>query len=324
MKKMQYNSVDLGKFIASIAIVALHIPPFGRDDSLLSNGVDFATSLAVPYFFAVSAFLYFPKIEGCPFAIQLSGLRHFIRRIAILYFVWLLINSILMYERNDEVWISSFPIQLLFGNTFPGSWFYSALVVCICLCFLIRKMDFSLVLPIGILSYWYFVLCKEELIAARTVYNWYETNISECFLSAPYALVWCAMGGVISIAADKKRKNLLGIYNICFIVLGLFSVTQLPKGTETISWMIRFFIVEILLVITAKYQIKIDLPYRVLRKMSTLIFMIHFFFLFKIKEDFVVFHCISLKFIITVVGTLIVSWTIVKLSDRFRLLKYLY
>ena len=55
---MQYNSLDLGKFIASITIVALHIPPFGRDDSLLSKGVNFATSPAVPYFIAVSAFLF--------------------------------------------------------------------------------------------------------------------------------------------------------------------------------------------------------------------------------------------------------------------------
>lgn len=56
--KQQYNSTDLLKFCASIGIVSIHIAPISVEHKIFCEGLSFLTSLCVPLFFVVSAFLF--------------------------------------------------------------------------------------------------------------------------------------------------------------------------------------------------------------------------------------------------------------------------
>ena len=58
-----YNTVDIGKFIACIGIVALHVSPLSSlcHCVFLHSTLGFLTSLCVPYFFVISAFLFFSR-----------------------------------------------------------------------------------------------------------------------------------------------------------------------------------------------------------------------------------------------------------------------
>lgn len=324
MTSLQYNTVDIGKFIASIAIIALHIPPIGREHGIYSQAVDFLTSIAVPYFFGISSFLFFSKVNQLTQKAGLSALFHFVKRIALLYGMWLLLNTIFMNERNAEVWRSSFFVDLFLGNTFPGSWFYSALVTGVIICFYLRKLNNYMLLVAGLSVYFWFILCKENLWHSLSMYNWYEIHIFECFLSAPYAMVWIMMGAVISEFNRVERKKLLLMCNFIIICFSIMCVFLIPNGVNCISWIIRLLLVEGLLIATTSYNVKYTLPYTTMRKMSTLIFMVHFFFLYKISHNLLLGGWLSSKFIITTTATIMLSFVIVKLSDRYIILKYLY
>ena len=93
-----YNTIDIGKFIACIGIVALHVSPLSSlcHCVFLHSTLGFLTSLCVPYFFVISAFLFFSRNPEY----SLNKLLHFVKRITILYLGWLLIYIIVTCITN--------------------------------------------------------------------------------------------------------------------------------------------------------------------------------------------------------------------------------
>ena len=91
---VEYNNIDLAKFICAILIVLIHTSPF-KD---CSGNVAFYTSEvlargAVPLFFAISGFLFFrkiiwenDKIKRCP--ANFHRLLHYSKHLFIIYLLW--------------------------------------------------------------------------------------------------------------------------------------------------------------------------------------------------------------------------------------------
>ena len=65
LEKKNYYGIDLLKFIMAVCVVAIHTQPLYSIQSIVVQRLfDTITSLAVPYFFSVSGFLLFSKIDA--------------------------------------------------------------------------------------------------------------------------------------------------------------------------------------------------------------------------------------------------------------------
>ena len=65
IEKKNYYGIDLLKFIMAVCVVAIHTQPLYSVQSIVVQRLfDTITSLAVPYFFSVSGFLLFSKIDA--------------------------------------------------------------------------------------------------------------------------------------------------------------------------------------------------------------------------------------------------------------------
>lgn len=121
-----YNSIDIGKFVACIGIIAIHANPINASYHIADSVVAFMASLCVP-FFCVSSFLFFSKLAMTETPYSL--LWKFVKKILILYIVWLLIQTTFIPAKNQDIYTITFPLKMLFSSTFSGSWFYAALIV---------------------------------------------------------------------------------------------------------------------------------------------------------------------------------------------------
>ncbi|MBP3624064.1 MAG: hypothetical protein J6J19_08360 [Oscillospiraceae bacterium] len=97
--KIEYNSIDLFKFVMALCVVAIHTNPMVNcSDSFLNRLYENMVNSAVPFFFLSSGYLLAKRI-GWPYN-QLSGLSHkqtgtiiyvYIYKILRLYLLWSLV-----------------------------------------------------------------------------------------------------------------------------------------------------------------------------------------------------------------------------------------
>lgn len=318
-----FKLIDLGKFIACIGIMILHVPPFSNN-GVAYRILSFTVSLCVPYFFAVSSFLFFRKIDTVN-SKTIQILWHFVKRITILYFSWFVIQIIMLPILPWNIFNSRFFSNLFFGSTYPGSWFYSALIISTCIIFFstIKKW---IPLGIGVLVYCYFAISQSnENMYIAGIYRSYNEHFNVMFLSFPYALIWTILGWVMT---QQKWRVMLGGISITLALIGITIQVMVLQGfiiEGIISWVLRFYAVVILIILSCKYDVKKEMPYKRIRNISTLVFMIHFYFVHHLRFDFSIYG-ISGKFLITFCCTLIIALFILRLSqiEKFKILKYLY
>lgn len=64
MSRKQYAALDLMKFFAAILIIVIHTSPFADVSFALDFGFrSIIATIAVPFFFCASGFLFFVKLE---------------------------------------------------------------------------------------------------------------------------------------------------------------------------------------------------------------------------------------------------------------------
>lgn len=172
LRCINYNhSIDLLKFIGSIMIFTMHISAF-RDFAQLSFAFEMLTRWAVPFYFVCSAYFLFSKGNNEDNGnITQIDLIKYIKRIALLYLCWFLINlpSVIacdFYSHNIfnwRVWFCFFR-DLVLSSSFTGSWY---LVSCIFSAFFVyllsKKMRTVTVLVIA--------FCIQTLCIFTSVYD---------------------------------------------------------------------------------------------------------------------------------------------------------
>lgn len=90
IEKKNYYGIDLLKFIMAVCVVAIHTQPLYSVQSIVVQRLfDTITSLAVPYFFSVSGFLLFSKIDAdisCRKNMEVC--KRYLSRVLSLYVIW--------------------------------------------------------------------------------------------------------------------------------------------------------------------------------------------------------------------------------------------
>lgn len=243
----------------------------------------------------------------------------FVRRIAILYSMWMVIQIILIPERCAGWMNIEFPIKILFGSTFGGSWFYSALVIATLIIFLLRKNSL-LTLSVSMTAYLTFVLGKCGVPVFCIIYDKYAELLSPMFLSWPYALLWTFTG--FCMASRYGLKKIVGVS----LFLSLFLVPLNFIYGNCVSWLLRYVCVVMIGFCCCRYNCRMKLPYRWLRKTSTLVFMIHFYFVYLIPEQGYLLGFLSVKFIKVLLFSILLSSVIIEMAkiNKMKFFKYLY
>jgi len=327
--KKTYNSIDLFKFIAAFLVVGIHTEPFSQI-KILDMAFGSITRIAVPFFFAASAFFFYLK------PVDFKRMLLYTKHIFLLYVIWYLIYllaAVPQFIKNgnfgNEV-LSSLQ-GFLFG--YKHLWFLQALIIAMPLCFgLIRifKND-GIVFAIAV-SLLVFGLINSTYGNLFINYNFFgnirNSNIFKLIGTRNglfYAPVYIMIGKFF--ARKQFKVNL-----ICslFGVLGSFTSLVIEgficvfviKTTQTILWIsvvpLTFFVFQFLLHISLRDR-NVFLS---MRKTSVIIYTLHPL----IISLFAFIDKPFLRFVIVLIITTFFAFLLYKISmiPKYKLMKKLY
>ena len=108
LEKKNYYGIDLLKFTMAVCVVAIHTQPlYGIQSVAVQRLFDTITSLAVPYFFSVSGFLLFSKIDAdISSEKNMEVCKKYLSRVLSLYVIWNIIYlpiTIFGFKENKYV-----------------------------------------------------------------------------------------------------------------------------------------------------------------------------------------------------------------------------
>ena len=332
MKSKTYNGLDLLKFIMALFVVMIHVKPNAHSE-ILTAMLNPIMSIAVPVFFVLSSVLIFNKLTNVNGG-GYSSLIRYGKRLAILYFCWLLIDSWFVLFKRPYI-VDGFPDgclefvkDLFFGTTYPGSWFLSALLVSVVLVYIgCRTIGKLATVGCALLISLYVSYIDAFPEQMRTVYEWYANHIRpEVNLSFPSQMIWVAIGMVIGIELDGlifRKKTIypcaVGLVIVCYM-LSLFWHSILIKYVWVISvCLIAFFI-----------KLPDSPVYKRIRNYSILMFLFHFSIAGKMPIfcSFVGDSLLTnwLYYIMVVIASIIFAEVVLRLEKVHHLefLKYLH
>lgn len=340
-RQTNYNGLDLGKFLMAIVVVAMHTHPFTYCSNQVVLGIwNNIKSLAVPFFFVTTSWLFFSSRDDIYSEICIGDLRkriyHFIR----LYVSWeaIYLPCVVFggYCRNGYSLffnIADYIRKFLFvGSNYYSSqfWFvltliYSLFILSICLKW---KLSLSKILT---LSAFLFVIGStiNYLIDVRpdAVSGFLKTFIS-CFSSI------CNGATVFSYFIYITLGMIMANRHIIFSKFAMSICLMIGIMGQLIffNWYILYDL-AILIEVVAVFQLFLQLRlsnypiYIWLRKASIVVFYVHFYFIFLYER---IFHEVSASgpkiFGICLLCSLILSSVVIYLKKyrQFRWLKMLF
>lgn len=314
-------------------VVAIHAQPFRYHDTIQVWLFWPIVSLAVPYFLIVSAYFFWRKED--------PSLKKYLKRIGILYLVWLVIDSPMIYKEMVENGVPAyidvflFFRGLFFGQTYSGSWYLCCSIWAITISFYIwkKRINYKLLLLGGAILYaigkflLYFrsILPSSLETIADLFYKYYgimqiSTFTYFIFIFMGYAMV---MESKYFKYFKPKYWLMLGIM-ITILELYFNHFYEFPISVIAPLVIIPFLLV---LTTTSSFSISDKLAVR-LRKMSTLVFFIHPTFVRLIPplgKTFVITHPI-INYVLVAVISVAIAYIISseRASKNAPLLKRLY
>lgn len=145
-RRRNFNSIDVGKIIAATLVVGIHCNPFqGLANDIIIEGF---ARLAVPFFFIVSAFLFFRKNPNG------NDVLHFLKRLLILYGFWFVFNLPQYYIYSWPSSVGEFVHNFFLDSTFGVSWFLMALMEGVLVTWLLSKrLNNALLFAFALIAY---------------------------------------------------------------------------------------------------------------------------------------------------------------------------
>ena len=318
-----FNSIDVAKFIGAIMIVMIHITPFADERfTILNFGLQhYLCRMAVPFYFVTSGFFLFRKMQlDC---INYERVKDYCFKILRLYATWM--------------------ILLLLGGTYQ-LWYLSSLVAAvIILCILLRyvKNRKTIIIlsvfafTIGLLGDSYYGLI-EPLRSIRffdVSFGTYESILTNTRNGLFFGLLYVLMGVLFS---QKRivmnfKVAVLGFVVSMILMLGeayLLKTFSQPKNYN--MYVFQVPAIFFLFYIVTHIKLSSRPIYKKLRIYGNLIFYLHLFVNYLVV--WAIRHIISVsgtdfsayRFIFVLLLSLALAILIERLSNRFKILRYLY
>lgn len=206
----RYAFMDVAKMVAALLVVFIHSQPFSGFCQTFF--VDAVARMAVPFFFMASAFFFFKKPRAK------RSVARYLRRMAVLYAVWFVVESPLTFLHVFIEPDASFQSKLLLfvrgfflGSTFYGSWFLMALILTIPLLSALSRWPAWLSVCIGGVSYACVSLMSFHVAQLPLLFQTFAAACDGLFGHVEFsffvAMLPCAIGRLF--AENEERMVLL-------------------------------------------------------------------------------------------------------------------
>lgn len=345
--KKEYPAIDLMKLVMAILIFLAHVSSEKIDIHPYLKLITSLYNFGVPFFITVSSFFFFSKVIHQDRESSFKSYQKFSKHIGMTYLYWSLIYFCFVVSqwiiRGDSLeHILSYLHKALVFTTYGTIWFLPALWVGVSICYLLFRYNVSIKRMtligaifwiIGSLGYTYNNILEDSLLA--NIYRLYDmvliTTRNGIFFAFPAAV----LGLLILNTQSNNRKKRLH-YLILSVLFGLAYIVE--------AIMIKRFQLGaninmgIFMLPTVYYMVKwlitVVLPshaiYTWFRNMSVLIFLSQRLFisaiplfmssvlLLQIKESS------YLGLLVYLVVVVLFSATLLKLSDKYTIIKKLW
>ncbi len=330
----KYDIFDLVKFLASLAIIAIHSNVFIDISPKLNYYICGGLfRLAVPLFFLITAFFYFNN------ELSVINLKKYCFRLIKLYICWFIITfPITFYDRfiigceSKNIKVFLFVRSIFFSSTFGGSWFLASCIFCALFFYFVEKIKNNLrniiIIIVSVLSYLWCVVTSaygewlNGWIVTKNIYLMYELIFCKPYTSI---LVGVPYFAIIRYLVYKQVKfNSLVLLGVSFIlfIMELFFVSKMKLIHTTDCYFMLMPCALLIFLAIIKIRIHINVS-KMLRIMSTLIYFSHFIWLFMLEfAEWAIGTTIThiAKFVIASIITIMFSYSIYYLGETKSIL----
>ncbi len=293
--KKRYNAIDLTKFIMAIFVIAVHTHPLiGVNNTTVSKIYISIVYIAVPFFFIVSSYFLFIKVNKFDEDKGKEIITSYIKKMIKLYIIWnIIFLPMAIYEYNKEGYsLTKSAIYYIRGFFFVGEHYYSwplwylLSTIYSAIFFLILKKKNVKENNILIISIVIFILA--------CIMNYLSDNISKLdgisydiafLINLTFSsgriftgIFYMSIGMYFSKHKEKIPKNML---IVLFILALIFSTYYYNDICEAIMGITIFLIVR-------DIELKDRKIYYYFRKTSTIMYFMHmiFFFIYSLLVGF--------------------------------------
>jgi peptidoglycan/LPS O-acetylase OafA/YrhL len=339
-----FNAVDLAKLVLALVIVCAHFASTrGHFPPLLDYGFSLYV-IGVPFFFACSGFLLFRKTQRLAGVEKRNAIRRYAAHIAIMYLAWSAIYFVFVLigwiqEQASAATVWAYFYKALVFSTYATIWFLPALLMGVLVVHVLsRRLSPRSVLLVALLFYgvgslgysYSFLLAKVPWL--ETAYRLHDrifiTTRNGLFNGFPFV----ALGAWMASRENRMPLTRSGLGSLLFLGLLVIEAFVLKlcfkvNGVDTAFSLLpfTFFFLEFLLALKLR-----DRPiFRTLRDLSILIFLSQRLYITALPSILPAewtrraFQQSYLALAVLLGLITIQSWFIMRLSDRYRILKVL-
>ncbi len=348
-ERKQYASLDLMKFIMAMLILTQHTSNEWAHSTGLVHAIFGLGNFAVPFFFACSGFLFFSKLNTLSADEQKGYYKKWSLRIGKMYLIWSLIYFVfILYGWIDRgvtlegVW--NYLHRAIVYSTYATIWFLPALWVGVSICYWMKRHCSNAMLRtimvlfmiIGNLFGSYSNVLVDSFPGIASFYNGYM----DCFITwrngvfngAPYVFIGILVAEGWCKKIPIKVSIVLAVLFAFAFVCEAFCITRFKFSTATDMGFMM--VPAIYFLIKSLVSPQISLPtssvWTYCRNLSMLIFLGQRLFLTALPGMFPAmakwiegFSELGI-FVYFCVVVLSFSFLIIKLSDRYKVLKNLW
>lgn len=344
----QYRTVDLFKFICALLIIVLHTAPFASYSKVLTFGLrNIVTVVAVPFFFVASGFIAFSKINSLETECEKNKymVKH-TKRLALMYVIWSAIYFVFVlidWIQNGFTLgkLLEYIKDFFFEGSFLTIWFLPAVLTATLLVFFLRKkLSYETIFLIAIPFYVFTLLGSsyygliDNVPVIGNIYDAYYSFFDTIKNGVCFGFIYVALGAYIAQNKDNiKIKNSHSIIAIalCWVLLAIeeFGVAYFgwnDKGVDTVIMLVPMSFFMMILAINLELPGS-DKLYLMCRKYSLLMFLVQripLTIIDRFMGNTIIATNSIIYFVVVLAATMLLSFVIIKLSERVKALKYLY
>ena len=305
--------LDLLKFTLAFFIVASHCR-LAEEIPQVKEVLDLLFSIAVPLYFAISAFVFTTRMDGLEESMKSNLIKHYILRLGILFCLWYFLSlPVTIYRWWNVATLKETLYAVFLGCTAWGYWFIKVLGINLLLLYLFRrKRDFYLLFLLSLVVYLIF--------AYNYVFDFFDFPYRP-YYSFYYHTAYCCMGALLArnqhILSEIERNHRI----LPFIWLLLF----VASCYVSLGPLFRLFSIILILPYFSRLTSSNDM--RHLRYMSTIVYMLQFivihFYDHLFGDNVPVLSLSPVRYIVVMAFCLTFASICVAFENRFPVLRYL-
>lgn len=326
-----FSSLDLLKFAMAIVVVAIHTAPFeyllvGR----LRTYYDSTVIIAVPFFFMCSGFLFQIRLDKYKETEKTILFKRYIYKLIKMYVIWTVIYLPLtiygFYISNtglrDSVFYFLRGVFLRGENYYSWPlWYLLSMILCMTFLFFLYKRGFSYKFILLISLVFYFVsICLNSPYIDNIGFSPFFVNLVKASVGSGRllsGLIFIVLGFYV---AYNKNNGSVFFSSLLFVLSCVANYSRIPFLSEfsLISLVYALFCLAVIFPIINNTEVSYWM-----RKASTVLFFVHMYVVFIIRELLWVKDGLAV-FIMTLIVCLFFSFYIIKYQEKYKALQLLF